>query len=304
MLEIEGKTRNDLPYSRWTSITISYSDLFWCIAHSQIHAWGIPAKAFGGASWLCTKALALLPLGSWWKAPMGDEDEEGEGEGEEEEEKTTETKHKQEGKEMNISEGEGLRGFLPHSTRVTRGLCVDWGSLSTRTPLRHWSQRPGSSSPEPQLSGVVSPKAPNPLRPFWWPCTDFGCFWWLIPGWWLKTGLCYISYIKVVACGWRIMVRWTHLLPYVFVQKSKIAQDRNFGKTCFYHQFWEVSPCSFSDQRHILLPQACPWPEASFQRLVKEILTDLQAQMRQPDRDLLEMEENAAGFWVSFARSS
>ena len=26
------------------------------------------------------------------------------------------------------------------------------------------------------------------------------------------------------------MVRWTHLLPYVFVQKSKIAQDRNFGK--------------------------------------------------------------------------
>lgn len=33
-------------------------------------------------------------------------------------------------------------------------------------------------------------------------------------------------------------------------------------------------------------------PKASFQRLVKEILTDLQAQMRQPDRDLLEMEDH------------
>ena len=67
----------------------------------------------------------------------------------------------------------------------------------------------------------------------------------------------------------------------------------------FTINFGEVSPCSFSDKRHILLPQPCPWPQASFQRLVKEILTDLQAQMRQPDRDLLEMEENAAGFWCN-----
>jgi hypothetical protein len=80
------------------------------------------------------------------------------------------------------------------------------------------------------------------------------------------------------------------------IQNSPRSQ---FWKMDFTINFGEVSPCSFSDKRHILLPQPCPWPQASFQRLVKEILTDLQAQMRQPDRDLLEMEENAAGFWCN-----
>ena len=45
----------------------------------------------------------------------------------------------------------------------------------------------------------------------------------------VKTGLCYISYIS--GCMWMTNYgQVTHLLPYVFVQKSKIAQDRNFGK--------------------------------------------------------------------------
>ena len=177
--------------------------------------------------------LALLHAGTPPAKSPGGEDI-----GEEDGKRMTEREHKR--------KEEGRRKTKRLSPQTTRGLCVDWGSLSTRTPLRHWSQRPGSCSPNwaPNVGFGWFRKPPNPGQ---WSCTDFGvyfCSWCLKP-------VCAISVIHghISGCMWMTNYGQVSSFVAVFIQKSKIPQSRNFGKwilPCFAIEFGELYPCSLA----------------------------------------------------------